>query len=107
MNDTNSLAEIKATIALSDLKRRERLLGIIRGKPTWKYYAFAAVWFVLILYMVHTEKKDDALLFALIPLLFTIVGAYLDCSRRMNAIIELIGEDNLRKPKTENQKQTA
>lgn len=104
MNDTNSLVEVKATLALSDLNRRERLLKIIRGKSTWKYYAFGAIWFVLIAYIFHTEKGNNTVLFALIPLLFTIVGAYLDCSRRMNAIIELIGEDNLRKPKTNDQK---
>lgn len=107
MNDINSLAEIKATIVFNDLKRRERLLGIIRGKPTWRYYAFAAVWFVLIAYIFHTEQGNNTVLFALIPLLFTIVGAYLDCSRRMNALIELIGEDKLRKPKTNDQEKIA
>lgn len=107
MSDTNSLAEINAVFALSDLKRRERLLKIIRGKPAWKYYVVGAVWFILIVFISHTEKANDMVLFALISLLFTIVGAYVDCSRRMNAIIELIGEENLRKPKTDDKEQNA
>ncbi|OGV66153.1 MAG: hypothetical protein A3K19_19605 [Lentisphaerae bacterium RIFOXYB12_FULL_65_16] len=107
MNDTNPLAEVKATFALSDLKRQERLLGIIRGKPAWKYYALAVVWLVFIVYIFHTEKANNMVGFALIPVLFTIAGAYVDCSRRMGALIELIGEENLRKPKTDDSKQNA
>lgn len=105
MNDTNALAEAKATFALSDLNRRERLLKIIRGKPAWKYYALGAICFILITYIFLTEKNTA--LFALIPLLFMIIGAYVDCSRRMNALIELIGEEKLRKPKMDDKEQNA
>jgi len=107
MNDTNSWTEIKATIALSDLNRRERLLKIIRGKPAWKYYAVGAIWFVFIAYIFHTEKANNTVLFAFIPLLFTIAGAYVDFSRRINSLIELIGEENLRKPKADDKEQNA
>ena len=108
MNDSDSLAEVKATLAISDFNRRERLLGIIRGKPEWRYYAFAAFWFVFISYMMFRAEMDSGTVFlALIPLLLTIVGAYVDCSRRMNALIELIGEENLRNTKTNNKEQKA
>jgi len=101
MNDTISLAEAKATLALSDFKRRERLLEIIRGKSGWKLYVFLAIWIILAVYIC----KDQSNLLVLLLLLLSIIGeAYRHFSRRMNAIIELIGEDNLRKPKTDDQK---
>jgi len=107
MNDTNPLTELKAAFVVCDFNRRERLLKIIRGKSEWKYSAFGVAWFILIVFMFHAEKVNSTVLFALIPLLFAIVGAYVDCSRRMNALIELIGEENLRKPKTDDKEQNA
>ena len=102
MNNPNSIAETKTTLVISDLNRRERLLKIIRGKPEWKYYMFGVIWTILIAYIFHLEKaNNNMVLFALIPLVFAIVGVCLDYSRRINALIELIGEDNLRKPKTD------
>ena len=109
MNDSNSLTEVKATLAISDFNRRERLLGIVRGKPEWRYYASVAVCFVLISYMIFSTEIDISVAcFGLIPpMLLTIVGAYVDCSRKMNALIELIGEENLRNPKANNKEQNA
>jgi|GEM_PF-4527669 len=103
MNDNISMAEVKATLALSDLKRRERLLEIIRGKSGWKLYAFGAIWIILAIYIC----KDNNLLLLLLLLLSVILEAYRHVSRRINALVELIGEDKLRKLKTDNQEQTA
>lgn len=100
MNDPNPLIEANATLALGDLMRRERLLKIVQGKPTWKYYAFCAPWLILLAFIFYTEKANTMMLLALIPMLTAIGGAYMDCSRRMNALIELLGEEDLRKPKT-------
>lgn len=101
MNDANTLTEMKATLALSDLNRRERLLKIIRGKSDWKYYAFGTIYIIIIMY-IYREQTN--LIMFLIPLLFIIAGAYANFSKRINALIELIGEDNLRKPKIDDQK---
>lgn len=98
MNATNPSAEVNATLALSDLNRRERLLKIIRGKPAWVYLVSGVIWLVVILYLHSTEKADlNTAFYVLVPLGFAIVGMYLDLSRRMIAFIELIGEENLRR----------
>ena len=105
MNDNNiSMVEVKATLVLSDLKKRERLLEIIRGKPRWKLYVSGAVWFIVAAYIC---KDQNTLLMLLILLIGVIVQTYADFSQRINALIELIGEDNLRQPKMDNQEQTA
>ena len=104
MDDTSALAEAKATLALNDLKKRERLLEIIRGKQGWKLYVSGAIWFIVAAYIC---KDQNTLLMLLILLLGVIIQAYSDFSRRINALIELIGENNLRKPKTDSQEQTA
>ena len=105
------MAEIKATFALSDLNRRECLLKIIRGKPTLKFYVFWGCWFLLFVgaCISCTEKHYNpnvALLLAVL-VLFVTIKIYADISRRMNALIELIGEDNLRKLKTDDKEQNA
>ena len=108
MNDTNPLAEAKATLVLSDLNRRKRLLKIIRGKPEWIYNASGVLWIIVILYILRMEKAyDNMALFVLMPIGLGIVGVYVGLSRRMNALIELIGEDKLGKPKTGDKEQTA
>ena len=109
MNDTNPLTELKATWVVSDFNRREGLLKIIRGKPAWRYYASGVIWLIVILYILRTEEANDntGIFFALMALGFTFVGVCLDFSRRMNALIELIGEENLRKPKTDDKEQNA
>ena len=98
------MAEVKATLVLSDLKKRERLLKIIRGKPGWKLYVFGTIWFVIAVYIC----KEQLNLLVLLTLLLSVIGqAYWDFSRRMNALVELIGENSLKKPKTDDQEQTA
>jgi hypothetical protein len=95
-NNVNSLAEARAVLALSELKKRERLLKVVRGKPAWIYLVCGIIWFVIVLFIYHTGNADSrALLCVLIPLGFAAVGAYVDTSRRMNAILELLGEEDL------------
>ena len=65
MNDTNPLTEAKASLALSDLNRRERLLKIIRGKPEWKYGLLVCIWLVLVIYVFRTEAHNSMVLFIL------------------------------------------
>jgi len=106
MNDANALTEIKASLALGDLKRRERLLKTIRGKSevTIMTIVFVGVLVMIIVthYLFHGEKADDKpQLFLVIPLWFAIAGVYVNISRRMNALIELVGEEYLRKPETD------
>ena len=108
MNDTNPLTELKAAFVVSDFNRRERLLKIIRGKSEWRYHAAGVLWLICILCILRTEKADNnAALYVLLPLGFAIIGVCLDFSRRMNALIELIGENNLRRPKTDDKEQSA
>ena len=108
MNDTDPLTELKAAEIISDFNRRERLLKTIRGKPAWIYRALGVLWFIIIFCILRPGKADNnAALYVLMPLGFAIMGPYLDFSRRMSALIELIGEDNLRKPKTDDKEQSA
>jgi hypothetical protein len=107
MDDTNSLTELKAALIVGDFNRRERLLKIIRGKPEWGYRVLGLLWVIAIIYMLDVRKNNGSVSLALIFLGFGIVGVYLDLSRRMNALIKLIGEDNLRKPKTDGKEQSA
>src|SRR5437867_535515 len=110
MNATNPLAEVKATLALCDLNRRERLLKIIRGKPAWVYYASGVLWCILIIYAKHAERADNdsAYVWSVLgPLGLMIIGTYWNLSQRMNALIELIGEEHLRRPKTDDEEQNA
>ena len=97
MNDTNKLTEVQANLVLGELKRQERLLKIIRGKPEWQYYTGGAIIFLMCLSILCTRKPDHIVPIVLAILVGLIFGAYLDCSRRVNALIELIGEENLRK----------
>ena len=99
-NPTTPLAEVNATLALSDLNRRERLLKIIQGKPAWLYHVLGVLWAIFIIYLLHTEKGDNNIaLLLLMPLGFLIFGVSLNSSRRMNALIELIGEETLKNRK--------
>ncbi len=104
MNETTSLAEMEATSRLSNLNRREHLLKIIRGKSDWKFYTSGTLWLIFAVYFC---KEQVYLLLLLIALSSIIFGVYEHFSRRINALIELIGEENLRKPKTNDKGQNA
>ena len=97
MEDADALTDVKASLALSDLKRRERLLKIIRGKPEWIYYTAVVILLIIIIFS-GTEAA-----FILIPLVCFFALTWVDFNRRMNALIELIGEESLRKPETDDE----
>ena len=97
MDDADPLTDVKASLALSDLKRRERLLKIIRGKPEWIYYTAVVILLIIIIFS-GTEAA-----FILIPLVCFFALTWVDFNRRMNALIELIGEESLRKPETDDE----
>ncbi len=99
-SDANSLTEAKANLALNDLNRRERLLKIVRGEPTWKTYAWSgAMWLIFFVYIYNTGPINPVIL---LSALAVILSFYVGLShRRMDALVELIGEDHLRKNKTD------
>ncbi|MCG3148949.1 MAG: hypothetical protein PCFJNLEI_02401 [Verrucomicrobiae bacterium] len=94
---TSAAIEAEATLALSELNRRARLLAVVRGKSLWRLYVAAAIWLILLVYLFNTEIPNSKVaLVSLVSLAFLIIGSYVDSSRRMNALIELIGEENLK-----------
>jgi hypothetical protein len=98
MDDKDKLTEVMATLALNDLKRRERLLKIVRGPSEWRLWIYGIGISALIIFASY-RTKENTLAPALIPLVFGVVAAFQDISKRMDALIELIGEDRLRNPK--------
>ena len=100
MNTMNQLAKVKADSAVRELKRRESLLKIIRGKPRWIYSVLGLLWIIGILCIERMGIADNAAIPVLLPLGIMFIGVYLDFSRRMNALLDLIGEENLKNGKT-------
>jgi len=103
MNDSDKLTEVEATLVLNDLKRRERLLKTAQGSSKWRMWAFCIGCSALILIVVASQAftKENLLGMVLIPFVFGIIALFLDMSKRMDALIELIGEDRLRNPTKE------
>lgn len=105
MNKNNLSGEVKATLALSEINKRERLLKIVRGKPQWKFHLSVAILIVFFIIYNIWEEHSNILVY-LLPLLSIIILVYTDFFRRMNALIELIGEDNLRKSNIDDKEKT-
>jgi hypothetical protein len=80
---------------LNEFNRRERLLQIVRGKISWRYFAVVITLFPLPLF--SSNKADFFVLYLPTVFMLTVVGIYMDYTRRINALVELIGEDKLRK----------
>ena len=98
MDNSDKFTKIMATLSINDLKRRERLLKIIRGPSEWRLCAYGVGISALIVF-AERKMEANALSCVLIPLVFFVVAAFQDMNKRMDALIELIGEDRLRSPK--------
>ena len=97
MNADNPSTEIKAYLALNDLERRERLLRIVKGKGRWRYYVFGCLWSGVIIWLVANGNRENVGFLVLLPLGWVMVAVCEDFSQRINSLIELIGEERLKK----------
>ena len=96
----DSLTEVVANLSLSDFKRRERLIEIVRGThPQWRYavpLAVASLAFVPV-WLVSKHGIDvgsvTLVLCVAIGILLNMVRAEFD--KRLNALVELIGDESL------------
>jgi hypothetical protein len=96
MNKIDVVEEVKANLIIREFKKKERLLAIAQGKPRWKYYVFGIIWFGFIMYVSGMKDPNEAMRRLWLPFVVSIIGAYAECHHRMNALIELIGEEKLK-----------
>ncbi len=77
-SDANSLTEAKANLALNDLNRRERLLKIVRGEPTWKTYAWSgAMWLIFFVYIYNTGPINPVILLSALAVILSFYVVFL------------------------------
>ena len=98
MNEKDMAANLKADLILRDLKRRDRLLKIVQGQSEWKVWTCAVASLAIVTAL--SWRTQDSMVPVVLALMVTgFAGDYVATSRRLSALIELLGEDRLLKTK--------